>query len=522
MVNISAISYLNSLNNLSIDLNLSPAKPAKNAIKTAMDTAGTLVYTVVFAANKLSISSTNVFDLFFDSGINRSASAAATMGFFFVDKSGLMSYSSDTVVKVRQAVATLKYDIQDSEIGHIVTDTKIKITNSYISSTVYWGVNSVEDFNYNFVDYPTISSLLNVLSIEQLDYVVTVKSELWSRSPQYYTIYNNETFAMTISTDPTQSATFSFTNGVAYSDNNPANTVLAGDSMMISLNGETAKNVVIPANTISGPNTASIIQTLVKVMIADTATNQPAYTNFLCVYQNGLYYMASGTAGTASSVNVVSGSLKTKLKLNNVTAGTGDVTNNYFVSVPQIISKFSSFANVTVSNDTSFIKFTSSEPIVITSSDLATRLGFYGDNLQIDPAVEYQSTYNSSLVPVAPISIQSTAYSIKRGYEDRGNIIVSFYITDDSVINSRRIQSVLRYNTITARRLQIFQRQSEIQLALSESLYLDRWTEIKNRLNKKTGPYYKVGEKSKGIVRSQQQITDNNTTIGQIQTMLGA
>jgi hypothetical protein len=460
----------------------------------------------------------------------------------------------------------------------------LTITSTQIISTVFWNSGSVQDFIYNFVDFPTVSDLLNVLSLQRPDYNISMVSELWSRNSEKYVIFNNDQFEIIIGSHPLQTKLFHFTNGLSYSNSSPSGIVSAGDTMVFSLNSETSKTITIPANTntTNGPNTANTIQNLVRVINADNIENQPAYTNFSCVYQNGLYYLASGTAGTGSSVNVLGGQILSKLKLVNATAGTGDAVNNYFVTLSEVLSKLSSLTNIIVSNDNGFIKLSSNESIVITQTDLVTRLGFYTDNLQANPAIELTTVKNSSLRPITNISIQSQVfpvvvdmagfdlldisgqfilqiddivrisstntlptpllpngppiiytdsgfgahtltripYSVKRGYEDRGDIETTFSITDDSLINSRRSAADVRKNTISNRLLQIPIRVTQIQTTLSQALYLDRWNEVQKRLNKKSGSYYAVGQKMLGIVRSQQQITDNNTTVSNIEAML--
>lgn len=654
-----------------------------------------------------------LFTLRFGTGTNIAQSIATTIGFYKVDETGALSYTSDRVVKLQQSFFELNFDSQTNQTGFDIDDSRLKLTDVDITSTVYWGASSVDDFNYKFSDYPTVKSLIDVLRIDQPHYATDVQSELWSRYPEKYVVHYNDQFSVRIGSGPIQTVTFAMTNGQSYSNSDPDETVNVGDTLSLFLNEPsditvtnenspivsrlgsgpyaielraTAVNppneyislctrvrnitkaetytilsfggsgyedriftqatiypdltdvfevdytyiapaiatITMPIATTNGNHTAYMIQLLVRALLADNVENQPAYTNFVCVYQNGRYYLISGTGGTTSSVHVISGNLKTKLKLgSNETIGTGDVVNNYFTTYSEVQSKLSMISGMTVVNDNSHIKLTSSDKIQIISTPLATRLGFFGDNLEIDPEVDLtdvactslqrtlnptdvthsvyvyvpihihspipfvvflpanqlhtsatyamkfgdvvqvssstsmlpsplqpgvdyyvieQPLYTPNIIRLAasaidafnnvPITLLTTGggflnihpsllpYAVNRGYENRGDITATYYITDDSLINTRRPAVVTRISNITVRQAQIPARETEIIAALTVPLYSDRWNEVKKRLNKKTGPYYKVGEKEKAIDRSRQQIAENNATIVEIQAML--
>jgi hypothetical protein len=567
-----------------------------------------------------------LFTLRFGTGTNILQSIATTIGFYKVDRTGGLFYASDAVVKLQQAFFELNFDVQTNQPGHTIYDSRLTLTDVDITSTVYWGVGlSVDDFNYVFANYPTVKSLIDALRVEQLDYTINVQSELWSRYPEKYIVYDDDEFKVKIGSGATQTVVFVMTSGQSFSNSDPDEVASISDTLTLSLNGETNKTVTMPIATINGEHTAYMIQMLVRVLIADNVENQPAYTNFTCTYQGSKYYLVSGTLGTGSSVQVISGSLKTKLKLGtNETNGTGDAVNNYFTTYTEIQTKLSTIVGLTVTNDSTYIKLTSSDKIEIISTSLATRLGFFADNLEIDPEVALADVACTSLqrtldpsdgippytyihVPIhihAPISfsvlslspgvlntsalytmqtgdvvqVYSTTalptpllpstdyyvikqvlppftriglantmldafwgiqidyldtgsgfhsiqpsllpYAVNRGYENRGDITATYDIIDDSLINTRRPVVVTRIANVATRQTQISTRESEIIAALTVPLYLDRWNEVKKRLNKKTGPYFKVGEKEKGIDRSQQQIVDNNATIAEIQAML--
>jgi len=97
----------------------------------------------------------------------------------------------------------------------------------------------------------------------------------------------------------------------------------------------------------------------------------------------------------------------------------------------------------------------------------------------------------------------------------------SWQVSCDTDKLARQSDITARLSFLSTRSSQITSRSLIIQLQLS-SLYSSRWSKVVNRLNKKSGSYFKVGEKELGIISSQQTIIENNVKIAQIQAMLGA
>jgi len=588
------------------------------AVKVAMDAAGASTYTVTYnpSTKKITIASNGaggggIFTLLFGSGTSGST-AATILGYYRTNKFGPLSYVSDAPIKLQQCFFEVNYDTQTNEPGHNIVDSRLSLTDTYISCIVYWSTGNVEDFRYYFVDYPDINSLLDILALEQPDYEIQIKSSLWSRYPEKYVLNDDDEFKIRIGTGSEQSETFSMTTGSSISDLEPAEVTTASDTLTLRINGESAQTITMPTNTMNASHTAEMIQTLVRVLQASSVENQPGYSNFICTYSGDRYYLYSGTQGTNSSVNVTGGTLSSSLKLgSNETVGTGDVANNWFVTIAELIAKFS-FTDVDIINDNNFLKFYSEdgEKIEVISTDMATKLGFFADNLIVNPVVDLSNVLSASLrrfsnqtihqhypmsyvaIPASDLLIVSTPYAIQtgdvlqvtstglppdplntgvdyyaiyvsptqirlaytlqnaqlgiyitlndtgsginqvvpntepfdmfRGYENRGDITVSFYITDDSLIDSRRPFVVARKSTVSNRISQINARVLAILSELTPTLYDERWQEIIKRLNKKNGSYFKVGEKELGIIRSQETITENLTMISEIEAILEA
>lgn len=587
------------------------------AIENAMNAVGASTYTVTYnsSTKKITLSSngsggSGTFALLFGTGSSIN-SAATIMGFFLADKPSPLSHVSDAPIKLQQCFFEVNYDIQTNEPGHDIVDSRLTLTDTYISCTVYWSTGNVEDFRFYFADYPNIKSLLDVLTIEQPDYDVALKSSLWSRFPEKYVVYNNDEFKISIAGAVEQTETFSVTNGSSVSNADPAEVTTLGDTLTLKINGEAAQTITMPTNTMNAAHTAEMIQTLVRILQASNVENQPGYTKFICTYVGDRYYLYSGTQGTDSEVNVTGGSLQSSLKLgSNETAGTGDVANNRFVTIAELSTALSGLTDVDIINDNGFLKFYSEDGdgIEVIPTDLSTRLGFFTDNLSVDPSVNLANVLSASLlrfsnqtihqhsqmvysaIPSLDLLVVGTPYAIQtgdvlqvtstglppdplvvgtdyyaiyvsptqiklatslafaiagmaiglidtgsginyvapstdpfdmlRGYENRGDITAAFYITDDSLIDSRRPFAVARKTTISGRLSQVAARIPVILSELDPALYDERWQEIVKRLNKKNGPYFKVGEKELGIIRSQETIAENLVMVGEIEDIL--
>jgi hypothetical protein len=404
-------------------------------------------------------------------------------------------------------------------IVHAVTNVKVTITPTQLFTTVYWSGGQANDLQLLFSSYPHISDLIAAVTAA---YSTSLLNEIWSRYSEKYTLFNGDQFSMQVGTYVLQTITVSCTNGSSISDTSPAEFAASGDTIILTISGESAKTITFPWATYNGADTAAMIQNLVRLLVANSVENQPAYTNFICTY-SGTYNLYSGSAGTNSRVNIIGGTLQTPLKLGTVeTVGTGPFTNNYFVTAVEAASILS-FTGVTTTADLvpRFIKFTSTSTMQITSNDCATRLGFYTDNLSSAVNIELQSVASSSLQRIVNDSIYFFDRRLLRGYEYK-DLTATYNVTDNINMNLRLSQIADRTSYIGTRQTQIVNRIPVIETDLSPTLYNERWTEVVNRLNKKTGSYYNVGQKELSIFNAQNTIVDNNNKITQIQTMLGS
>jgi len=403
-----------------------------------------------------------------------------------------------------------------------VTDMQLTITDTNFIAQVFWAGGDAEFFNYDFTTYPNIASLFDEINANQLDFDIEYRAMLWSRYDEKFIVNDGEQFQITIGTGSLQTATFSMTAGVLTSGINPATAASAGDTLAVSINHEASQTITFPTKTNTGIETAAMIQRLFRSLNADSYENQPAYSNFTCTF-SGTYSLASGIMGTDSAVFVTGGTLQAPLNLSGFSYGSGDVFNNYFVTNAELISKFSSFTDVTFTNDGGFLHIesdTAGDAITITTNSLATRLGFYNDNLISNPANDLSTVACSSFQNVSAITIQSVLYEVLRGYENRGNITASFNKTDNIRLIARTADVDARRTYIPIRISLVSTRETEIDAQLSAVLYTSRWNEVIKRLNKASGSYFKVGAKKLSIVTSEATIIENEVKIADIESML--
>lgn len=428
-------------------------------------------------------------------------------------------YSNNVSFTLQQQTGFTIKSTRTTYLGNPITDVKFEVTPTYISSEIYWSTGSAEDFHIDFVSCPDVKALYD--AIDSSYYDKSLVAELWSRYSEKYTIFDGESFHLQIGTGGSQTKTFSVTSGTSISDPNPATSAVASSTLTLSINGEYYETITLATSSYSGTDLAFQIQSLVRNLTAIYYENQPAYSNFTCTYSAGLYTLTSGTQGSGSSVNVSGGTLKVPMKLgSNQTAGSGEFFNNYFVTIYELMLSFT-FTGVTVSNDSDFLKFSSNDKITIFATDVATRLGFYDENLISDPIVELQTVDSSSLQRVSDIDINNVEYSVLRGYESRNGAVASYNVMNNVNLDDRRAIISNRLTSISTRQSQIPTRISAIDTSLTTTLYNSRWTQVVNRLNKKTGSYYKVGEKESSISSTQSTILSNDSKIIEIQTMLG-
>jgi len=431
-------------------------------------------------------------------------------------------YSNFVTFTLQHAIAFLiKTDmiefIDEFNVTHTVDNVMLTVTNTYLSTTVIWDTGSQQDLFYDFSIFTNVKSIVDDILVNHLNYTIELKNELWSKIKEKYVVFNNDQFSIKIGLNPVYTKTIVCSQGRSISQIAPAIVANESDTLILSINSETNKQITFYKSTSTGAETAKMIQDLVRLLSSDDVENQPAYTNFACIYDGGLYYLYSGTSGTDSLVNVIGGSLMLPLKLGtNEISGTGEFSNNYFVTIAEIISMFV-FSNVLVENESDYIKFVSNDRIEIIQTSLSSRLGFSTilisdaiNDLQLVPSSSLQTTYETIFMAFAEID---------KGYQNN-NISMTLFTKNDVLINNRLLVVNNRINDILLRLSQLPNRILEVNSLLTPALYNSRWNEVVKRLNKKTGSYFKVGEKQLETSNIQQLIIENNTKIAELQQML--
>jgi hypothetical protein len=479
-------------------------------------------YTCTYSAitNKLTLTSTQpYFNLRFNTD---PSTATIILGFNNQDKIGSLSYVSDNDI-VLSAVAELNYSTPTNDTGHVITDTKITITDTFISSKVYWSTGNIEHFHYDFSVYSNIKSLIDVIKNDfTTEYDISIgKATLWSRKKEKFQINNGEQFQIRVNNGSIQSVNFNLSRAQLSSGSNAQVVAVSGDTLTLSLNGEISRTITFPTPTSTGLETAAMIQSLVRSLIASNSENQLAYSNFICTYSSN-YILTNGIYGSGSFINISGGTLSSKLSLTGSSNGSGPISNNMAVTAAQLVAVLV-FPGVTISSDELFLKIQANnadEKLEIISNSLSNRIGFYNENLISEPSNEYTTVNCNSLINITDETISSD-FIVNKGYENRGNITAIFYITDNIRLNSRLTDIIERKNYLSTRQSQITSRLSAINSVLSITNYSNRWIEVMKRLNKKTGSYFKVGDKQLAILRTQQSIIENNNKIAELKAMLG-
>lgn len=277
------------------------------------------------------------------------------------------------------------------------------------------------------------------------------------------------------------------------------------------------------------------IQQEVRALTHSNIEVQSTFSKFTCEYNNGKYKLSTGNGGTGSKLHVYDGSvnsaapgLKLGLDYGGVeTEGSGDVVNSSFVTVTEIVNKLNSSLTGVVASGPDYIKLVSSVDgnttrVLISSCALASKLGFdIGVNNDSYPLVDLASVHSSTIKNVTDQEIQSIVVTELRGWEtQKGNVDIVYYTIDNQRLLDRKVVIANRLPFIPVRKPQIPVRVAEIIAELVPSLYNSRKEKVRVRLNKKTGPYVRVGDKFGQQENNASVITTNNEFIATIDTML--
>ena len=280
---------------------------------------------------------------------------------------------------------------------------------------------------------------------------------------------------------------------------------------------------------------AAKIQQEVRAIYNSDLKIRSTFADFRCVYYGGSYILLSGNGGTSSKLHVYDGTVNSAaqvLKLSSEyggveTEGTGDIANSNFVTVAEIVNKLNSVLTGVVASGPDYVKLTSTVQgdttrVRVLDCTLAYKLGF-DINVNDDsyPLVDLAAVKSVSLINISGGEIQNVVLPVLRGWQtNKGNVEIYFYSIDDQKIQERKALIPSRLSYIPTRKLQIPVRVASIVSSLTPSLYNSRKSKVTTRLNKKTGSYYKVGEKLGQQERNQEAIDVNNQYISDINAIL--
>lgn len=281
---------------------------------------------------------------------------------------------------------------------------------------------------------------------------------------------------------------------------------------------------------------ASKIQQEVRGLINSNLENQMSLASFSCQFLDGKYILSSGMTGTNSKVHIYNSltndiAVFLKLGLDNggeEVEGTGDYENSNFVSIDEIVDKINSEVVGIIASGPNYLKLISttlgnSSNILISDTLLAKKLGFDKDiNNYSYPFIELSNVNSSTIKNISNIEILiPVEYTVLRGWEtQKGNIEISFYTIDNEKISNRKQIILNRLAFIPTRKSQITSRANEIISILQNIDYELRKQQVRNRLNKKTGSYIKIGDKFAQQESNEETIQSNNNFISLINQML--
>jgi len=192
----------------------------------------------------------------------------------------------------------------------------------------------------------------------------------------------------------------------------------------------------------------------------------------------------------------------------NLVAAKNDAVTNVNSLTLFLSQKFTSASSTSLTISTGSKTLTIETGLSSFSIGKAATIDFDSSNYMSGTVTSYNPTTGELIVNVTSVTGSGTH--------------ASWGVSCDTDKLTRQSEITSRLSFLSTRGTQITSRSAAIQSQLSLSLYNDRWTKVINRLNKKSGSYFKVGQKELGIIASQQTIDENNIKISQIWAMLGA
>lgn len=510
-------------------------------IKTQLESIGSNTYTVTYSSitKKMTIVSSGAyFSLLF----NVANSVASDIGFTNSNFTGGLTYTSSGLVKWGSCHEELGFDTQTLEPGHILDSVKLTITDTNFSTRLYWSDNGGGnrlDLNIDLSIAPnnTILGLIDTIT-QNLAYTINYSSAfLLSRIPSLYKIDHGDDLILEINDEVPITIEFDAEKPIIQSDAQPVTRIYSGsDRLDITINESTIPiNLSIDIGTQLNPtNIASKIQQEIRAKYDSNLNIQAALSLFQCLYTGGLYNLILGAGGTSLEFRVQNTVASQSLKINNkYSIGSGDVANSCFVSAIEVVNKINNASPtglIASVYDSNYIMLTSTEEDNTTkikvSGSIASKIGFDLYNNEAYPLEDLGSINSISLIKVTDVDIKDPIiYSVARGWDtSKGNVEIVYSTTDNSRLQDRQQIVTDRLISISTRKPQITTRVSQIEGEegeLTPSLYNSRKDQVTIRLNKKTGPYVKVGDKLGQQENNESTIDTNDDFINEINTIIG-
>ena len=507
-------------------------------IKSKLEAVGINAYGVSYSliTKKLTITSTgSFFSLLFETGVNFGRSAATTLGFYHLDKTGVLSYSGDGFLKWGSIDTELGFNNQIQVSGHSIVSVKVSITDFVMTAIIYWldnGGGSRLDLNIDLNTFSDLYSLINKINLFPFYYATCDGAYLLGRVSSPFRINHQDQLIVEVDGIST-TITFNAVRATSVSGTNPCTRIFAGVNDRITINLGAGAFEIQLGKQITPEKISAKIQEEVRKQTNANLFIHSAYLGFTCEYVSGKYVLSSGVGGTSSSIVVTNGSINdaaASLKLGVAnggieTLGSGDVVNSNFVTITEVVNKLTGSLIDAIVSGPDYIKIKSSivgwlTRIKIEDCELKEKFGF-DSNDDCFPSAEFSSISCTTIQNIAAVEIQNTDINVIRGWQtNKGNIVISFSSVDDEHIINRLSIITNRLSYLPTREAQINSRATAILGSLTSTNYDARKEKVRVRLNKNTGSYVKIGDKFAQIDNNQNMIDANTDMIDSIDSIL--
>jgi len=509
-------------------------------IKNCLEAVGVNTYTVFYSSGKLEISSSGSF---FSLLFGTLPYVATTLGFYKTNHTGSLTYISDGFVKWGSCSSELGFDSQISEPGHVLYSARLTVTDTNFISRIFWsdhGGGDRLDLNVDMTVAPTntITGLIEEIITDPSYTVGYSPAFLLGRVIDPFRVENNDILEISANGGTTQVLTLIAEPAIITSGSNPVTRIDSGTlSLTMNYYGLSTPYTfsINIGKQLTPQDIAAKIQQEVRATTHPNPNFQAALSFFKCeVDFLGRYVLTSGFGGTMSGIIVNATQAATDLKLTGSAVGSGNISNSCNLSANDLVTLLNSTFTGVVASAETFDSITYCLKLTSTVSDntsriqvsgsLASKLGFeIGNNNESYPFEDLETASSVSLRNVSSEEIKSPVppVAVTRGWDtSKGDVVIFYQTIDNSKIQVRDQIITLRLPTINTRKPQITARVSQINSALTPSLYSTRKNKVQIRLNKKTGSYIKVGDKLNQQDNNQNMINTNNELISNIDAIL--